>query len=91
MTVPSEGELTRQRAIHRAYCNLFAMHQEQERQGETFETVPWLGCLGWKLPSGQEVLRHLVAVRAVVDFDRASGVLTVSAEPHGLKLHLEQD
>lgn len=65
----------RDRAIHRVYNDLFAMHRRQQSEGERYEVVFGLGFLSWQPQGHQPVRRHLIAARVDVAFDAESGTL----------------
>ena len=81
----------RKQQVKKIYGRLFHLHQQQAGLGESYEVVLGLGLLRWRLASGQEVLRHLIAAQASVEFDAARGVISVTAGGEGAKPQLEHD
>ena len=81
----------RERKVQTTYTELFAMFQRQQRLGENFEIVFGLGFLSWNAPDGPTVRRHLTVARVSVEFDTASGTLTVTPAGEGARTTLEQD
>ena len=54
--------------IQRVFAKLYAIHQKQQRVGETYEVVLGFGVLKWK--SGTRVLnRHVLTTPCTVEFD----------------------
>lgn len=82
----------RLQAVQRVYNDLFSIYQKQQRLGEAYEVVLGLGYLTWRVPSGQEVKRHIVTARTNLTFDATRGVITLGPAPgEGAKPTLEQD
>lgn len=79
------------RQVQQVYSDLFAIYQKQQRLGEAFEVVLGFGCLGWRLPSGQEVRRHLITCQISLTFDAERGIISVGPAADGPKSALEQD
>ena len=79
------------REVQQVYSDLFAIYQKQHRLGEAFEVVLGFGCLGWKLPSGQEVRRHLITCQVSLTFDPERGIISLGPAVDGPKPVLEQD
>ena len=77
--------------VQAAHRQIFEMYQRQQHLGETFEVVLGLGFLSWRVPGGQAVGRHLVALRCSVEFDVVSGTLTVGPAGEGARPAFEQD
>ena len=67
------------------------MFQKQQRLGENFEIVFGLGLLNWNSPDGRTVRRHLVVARVTIEFDTATGTLTVTPAGEGAHPSIEQD
>jgi hypothetical protein len=81
----------RKQEVQRLYTDLFTLYQQQKELGESYEVVLGLGQLCWRVPSGQEVNRHLVVAQTALEFDHRRGVITVGPSMEGAKLSLEQD
>ena len=79
----------REKPARAIYTDLYSMFQRQRRLGEEFEVVFGLGFLRWNAPDGKEVRRHLVAARVTVEFDAASGSLTVTPAGEGARPSFE--
>ena len=79
------------RKVQQVYSDLFAIYQKQQRLGEAFEVVLGFGCLGWRLPSGQEVRRHLITCQISITFDAERGIISLGPAADGPKSTLEQD
>lgn len=77
--------------VHKVYAELFAIHQEQVRQGEEYELVLGLGLLTWQTPTKQLVRRHLVVADAILEFDARLSKFTVRTHTEGANLRLELD
>jgi very-short-patch-repair endonuclease len=79
------------RPVQKVYKSLFSIYQKQKKLGEAYDVVVGLGLLVWKMPSGEEVRRHVVTAQASVTFDAERGVLTVGPAGDGANPRLEQD
>jgi hypothetical protein len=79
------------REVQQVYSDLFAIYQKQQRLGEAFEVVLGFGCLSWKLPSEQEVRRHLITCQVILTFDAERGIISLGPAADGPKPALEQD
>jgi hypothetical protein len=76
---------------HAVYARLFSIHQAQLREGERFELVLGLGCLAWITPTDQRIVRHLLTVPAVLEFDADQGIFSVRPSHDGIRVTLELD
>ena len=81
----------REKPARAIYADLYSMFQRQRRLGEEFEIVFGLGLLNWRLPGGHLVRRHLIVARVTVEFDAASGTLTVTPAGGGAQPSIELD
>ncbi|MHB8995458.1 MAG: AAA domain-containing protein [Armatimonadota bacterium] len=81
----------RAEAVFQAYSTLFGIYQAQQRSPEEFELVLGLGYLTWRTPSGQTVKRHLLTIRAQLEFDPSSARLTLVSDLEDPTPKLEQD
>ena len=81
----------RELVVQKVYTELFSIYQRQQRLGERFEVIFGIGFLSWNASDSHTVQRHLVAAQVSVDFDTASGTLTVSPAGEGARPSLEQD
>lgn len=80
-----------QKQIQKAYTELYAMYQYQQRMGESYEVALCLGLLTWKPPSGQVVKRHLLTAQTQIIFDPNAGRISVGPSADGPNITLEQD
>ncbi len=74
-----------------SYTALYQIHQSLQRLGEEYELVVALGYLTWRPPNGQAVKRHLLTVKASMEFDANRGILTVRPAVATTALRLEMD
>ncbi len=88
---PWAAEDQRRQGIQAVYAELFSIYQRQQRLGEQYEVVLGLGLLGWRIPAGQVVRRHLLTAQTGIRFDPVSGKITVGPAGEGARLTLEQD
>lgn len=79
------------RKAQQVYSDLFAIYQKQHHLGEAFEVVLGFGCLGWRLPSGQEVKRHLLTYQVSLTFDSERGIISLGPAENSPNPTLEQD
>lgn len=79
------------REVQKVYADLFSIYQKQQRLGEAYEVVLGLGCLIWKLPSAQEVKRHLITCQVSLNFDAKRGIISLGPAADGPRPTLEQD
>jgi very-short-patch-repair endonuclease len=79
------------RQVQQVYSDLFAIYQKQQRLGEAYEVVLGLGCLSWKLPSAQEVRRHLITCQVNLTFDAERGIISLGPAADGPRPVFEQD
>lgn len=64
--------------IHqRIFSKLHAINRAQERQGEDYELVIGLGILNWVTPTEKRIHRHVLTMRANLEFNAREGILTV--------------
>ncbi len=89
--VPWAEEDKKLREVQQVYSDMFSIYQKQQRLGEAYEVILGLGCLSWKLPSAQEVRRHLVACQVSLNFDAKRGIISLGPAADGPKPTLEQD
>ncbi|MDI3462765.1 MAG: DNA helicase [Nitrospira sp.] len=89
--IPWAEEDRKLREVQKVYADLFSIYQKQQRLGEAYEVVLGLGCLSWKLPSAQEVRRHLVTCQISINFDAKRGVISLGPSADGPRPTLEQD
>ncbi|HLG85919.1 MAG TPA: AAA domain-containing protein [Alphaproteobacteria bacterium] len=87
-------EFRRREKIQGVYAELFALHNQIQKQGEILELVLGLGLLDW--PGSSElkqisVKRHVVTARVDLRFDAASGIIRVEAAGDGAQLRIEDD
>jgi hypothetical protein len=78
-------------AVQNAYQKLFSIYQLQQKLGERFELVIGIGLLSWKLPSGQNVNRHILTARADLSFEARLGKFTVKPALDKPDIRLEFD
>jgi very-short-patch-repair endonuclease len=79
------------RPVQNVYSHLFHLQKSQQRLGEQYEVVLGLGLLKWRLPSGHEVKRHVIAAQTAIELEPSSGTIKVGPAGEGAKLVLEQD
>lgn len=89
--IPWAEEDRKLREVQEVYSDLFSIYQKQQRLGEVFEVVLGLGCLVWKLPSGQDVKRHIITTQVNLAFDSERGIITLGPAADGPRPTLEQD
>jgi REase_MTES_1575/AAA domain len=78
-------------SVQAIYGRLFTVFQLQRGLGESYEFMLGLGLLCWITPSGQMVLRHILAGQASVEFDSNTGMLSVRPAADGVKLSFEME
>jgi hypothetical protein len=79
------------RPVQNAYSHLFHLQKTQQRLGEQYEVVLGIGLLKWRLESGHEVKRHVIAAQTTIELEAASGTIRIGPAGEGAKLILEQD
>ncbi|MDK1030150.1 MAG: AAA domain-containing protein [Anaerolineae bacterium] len=79
------------RPVQNAYSHLFHLQKTQQRLGEQYEVVLGIGLLKWRLKSGHEVKRHVIAAQTSIELEAASGTIRIGPAGDGAKLILEQD
>ncbi len=88
---PWATEHQRWQNIQGSYSSLFAIHQSLQRLGEEYELVVGLGYLTWQVPSGRQVKRHVLTIKASIEFDADRGILAVRPATDGASLRVELD
>ncbi|MEJ5260545.1 MAG: AAA domain-containing protein, partial [Anaerohalosphaeraceae bacterium] len=75
--------------IYKVYKKLFEIYIELGQLGEQYELVVGMGLLRWRLPDGRSVERHLLALKASLDFDEKTGTFVLHADEQDTKVYLE--
>ncbi len=81
----------RLRKVQHVYTELFSMYQKQQRLGEQFELILGQGLLMMSPDQVREVKRHLLTSKALIEFNRTTGAITVVAASEGAGTSLETD
>lgn len=89
--LPWSEDHRRWEGIQSSYSALFGIHQSIQRLGEEYELAVGLGYLSWRPPDGREVKRHVLTIRASIEFDANRGVLTVRPGVDGAGVRIELD
>ncbi|MFF1871814.1 AAA domain-containing protein [Kitasatospora herbaricolor] len=66
--------------VGKLYEQLYRIHEDATALGESFELVLSFGLLTWEA-EGQQIRRHLLSVRAVLELDTKTGGLLLAADP----------
>lgn len=89
-SVWAEEEL-RLRPIRDIYAEIFSMYIASSSHPEDLELVIGVGCLAWHAPGHQPVLRHAFVAQVTVEFDDATGRLSILPVESVDTLKLELD
>lgn len=82
-------EHRRRSRIQAIYAELFRLHTQVQKQGEIVELVLGVGLLSW--PTKPSIRRHVLAVKVDLQFNAASGVITLAGDSSGARLRIEDD
>ncbi len=83
------NEYRRRSRIQAIYAELFRLHTQLQKQGEIVELVLGVGLLSW--PTKPSIRRHVFAVGVDLQFNAASGVITLAGDSSGARLRIEDD
>ncbi len=83
------NEYQRRSRIQTIYAELFRLHTQIQKQGEIVELVLGVGLLSW--PTKPSIRRHVFAARVDLQFNAASGVITLVGDSSGAQLRIEDD
>lgn len=83
------NEYRRRSRIQAIYAELFRLHTQVQKQGEVVELVLGVGLLSW--PTKPSIRRHVFIVRVDLQFNAASGVITLAGDSSGAQLRIEDD
>lgn len=82
---------SRYASVQKVYADLFHIYQEQQKLGEQYELVFCKGLLNWKTPSGHDAKRHIIVVKASLEFEPHLGKFTVKQAVDGDQVDIELD
>ena len=85
------AEELRLRPIRNIYAEIFSMYIASSSHSEDLELVVGVGCLAWLAPGHQPVLRHAFVAQVTVEFDDATGRLSIFPVESVDTLKLELD
>ncbi|MEV8096689.1 AAA domain-containing protein [Kitasatospora sp. NPDC085879] len=77
------------RPLRSLYEALYRMHEDATALGESYELVLCFGYLTWSAEA-EPIRRHLLAARAVLELDTATGILTLRPDPDAPGPELEE-
>lgn len=75
--------------VQKSYNQLFNIYQRQEKLGEQYEVIFGAGFLLWKSPNSGEINRHILAIQALIEFDRVTGTISAGSALDGPQPMLE--
>ncbi|MCK5642482.1 MAG: hypothetical protein KAJ19_16870 [Gammaproteobacteria bacterium] len=78
-------------SVQKVYADLFHIYQEQQKLGEQYELVFCKGLLNWETPSGHDAKRHIIIVKASLEFEPHLGKFTVKQAVDGDQVDIELD
>jgi very-short-patch-repair endonuclease len=78
-------------SVQKVYADLFHIYQEQQKLGEQYELVFCKGLLNWKTPNGHDAKRHIIVVKASLEFEPHLGKFTVKQAVDGDQVDIELD
>jgi len=89
--IPWAEEDRRLQEIQSAYNQLFKIYQLQDKLGEQYEVTVGIGLLSWKSSNSRDIRRHILTLRARVEFDSVRGIMSVVPGVDGPQPSLEID
>ena len=89
-SVWAEEEL-RLRPIRDIYAEIFSMYIASSSHPEDLELVAGVGCLAWRPTGHQPILRHVFVAQVTVEFDEATGRMSIFPVDSVDTLKLELD